>query len=110
MGVSWILLASFLMGTFGSFTSVYTTVMAYIASNTDKETRTERVGLAVGMSLAAATVGPFLSGAIAEEVSHLAVFVATFTCHAAAVVYVVIRIPNDGSVKVIRSSIIGLGR
>ena len=86
VGVSWICLASFFQGLFGSFTSVFTGVLALISSITNENNRTARISVAMSMSFVAGTLGPFLSGAVAQKVNHLSVFILIGICHILAAI------------------------
>jgi len=87
--VEWVVLASFFMGIFGSFTSVITGVMAYIGTITDRDDRLVRVSIIESMALIAGTVGPSLAGAIAKHSSLMIVFVTKAVVHVLAILYVV---------------------
>jgi hypothetical protein len=73
MGVQWILVASSLMGAFGSFTSLLTGVLAYMGAASDGgDARTARFGVLLSMSFFAGTVGPVIAGFMVIIVQQVA--------------------------------------
>ena len=94
MTIHWICLASFLMGIFGSFTSLLTGVLAYIGAATDVASRTTRMSILLSMSFVAGTLGPFLSGILATQISPLFVFIVIGVCHLLAAIYTVTFVKN----------------
>jgi len=87
VGVEWLCLASLLSGAFGGFTSVIGNSFAYVASISEKESRTLRCSVVESMAHLAATVGPFLSKSLKLSLSPLAVFIASGFCHLVNIVY-----------------------
>jgi len=87
MDPSWLCLASFLSGIFGGVTSVIANCFTYVASITDKESRTIRVSTVEAMQFLAASVGPFLSKGLKNGLGSVYVFAASLLCHIAVILY-----------------------
>jgi len=87
MDPAWLCLASFLSGIFGGPTSVIANCFSYVASITDKESRTIRVSTVEAMQFLAATGGPFLSKALKNGLGSVYVFGASLLCHIAVILY-----------------------
>jgi len=87
VGPQWLCLASLLSGAFGGFTSIIGNSFAYVASISDRDTRTLRCSVVEAMVHLAATIGPFLSKSLKLSLGPLAVFLASGLCHLLNIVY-----------------------
>ncbi|XP_069997744.1 proton-coupled folate transporter [Penaeus vannamei] len=92
--VSLVLLASFLTGLCGGFTSCILTCMSYVAQVSSFRTRTVRVGILESMIFMGGTIGPLLGGWVQEAGGRPATFTVIMACHAAIVIYIILCVRN----------------
>ncbi|CAL4097575.1 unnamed protein product, partial [Meganyctiphanes norvegica] len=88
--VSMILLASFIAGACGGFSSIILTSMSYIAQASSMQTRTIRVGILESMVYAGGTLGPLLEGWLQQTGGRSTVFTVILALHSASVIYIVL--------------------
>ncbi|XP_045613412.1 proton-coupled folate transporter [Procambarus clarkii] len=92
--VSVILLASFISGICGGFTSCIMTCMSYVAQVSSFHARTVRVGILESMIFVGGTIGPLLGGWVQKVGGRSSTFTFIMTCHAAVVIYIVTFVRN----------------
>lgn len=92
--VSLILLASFISGICGGFTSCIMTCMSYVAQASSFHARTMRVGILESMIFVGGTIGPVLAGWVQKIGGRSSTFTLIMTCHAAVVIYIIAFVRN----------------
>lgn len=88
--VGMIVVAAFVAGSCGGFTSVILTCMSYIAQASSTQTRTIRVGMLESMVYAGGTLGPLLEGWLQQTGGRSTVFTVILALHSASVIYIVL--------------------